>query len=81
MYYKLTSELYKKDFPTFEHQSLVNSFVCSILCRLPFEVSFPTGNVVSILFYVGGHSNLLNMEISEFEKVMSYAFMHIDDLL
>lgn len=81
MYYKVTSELYRKDFPTFQHQALVNSFVHAIHCRLPYELSFLTGNVVSIVFSVGGHSYLLNMEISEFEKVMSYALMHIDDVL
>lgn len=80
-YKEVTSRLYRENFSQFQKNSCINGFVHAIHCRLPFEVSFLTSNLVSVVYSVGGHSYLLNLEIREFDEIMSYALMHIDDIV
>lgn len=81
MHYKpINSALYLRDRQTYLHYQCINNFVSALQTRMPFEVTFPGLNLVDITFCHGGHSHLLQLQLGEFEALMSYAFMHIDDI-
>lgn len=79
-YKPLNSSLYLCDRAQYLHNHCINCFVSALQNRLPFEVTFPTLHLVDITFCYGGHDYLLQLQIGEFEALLSYTFMHIDDV-
>lgn len=77
----LSPQLYSSNKSLYLHYSSCNAFVHAVHCRLPFHTTFPTLNSVHVEFSVGGHEYLLFLTISEYEKLLGYSFMHIDEEL
>lgn len=63
------------------HLATINDFVNAVHCRLPFSVTFPTLNVVHISFTHCNQTKTLYLTVREFEDIIGYSLMHIDDIL
>lgn len=56
-------------------------FVRAVHLRCPFRVEFIEPDEVLVFFIIRGTSYRLRLSVSEFEQLMSYALMLIDDVL
>lgn len=56
-------------------------FIEAVHLRCPFKVSFLTTEIVTLTYYIGSNNYYFDISVSELEKLMSYALMHIDDVL
>lgn len=56
-------------------------FVRAVHLRCPFSVEFIKPDEVLVFFIIRDTSYRLRLSVKEFEDLMSYALMHIDDVL
>lgn len=63
------------------HLAKINDFVNAVHCRLPFTVTFPTLHTVLISFEHCGEEKTLYLPLEDFEDIIGYSLMHIDDVL